>query len=177
MLAGASALALLGARRPELDWPRLWWPRLASGAGVALGGFIVLGSLHHGGPRVYLRHERQDRQHLVMAALIAAGGLTEAAGRTTAPARLGWPLALSAVAAMFLSHEQHGTGEARERSARTHRRLAFGLLATGAARTAEVLGLPGPWATVWPACGLAVAARLLAYREPAGTYEGPERGS
>jgi hypothetical protein len=170
VLAAAAGLSLLDAVRPELGWPGRWSSRAASGAGLALGGFIVLGSLHHGGPRLYLRHEHQDREHLQMAALIATGGGVAALGegRWTG---LGPASALAGVGALFLKHEQHGTGEARLRAERVHRRLGYSLLAAAGAKAADALGAPGPWRFAWPALGLAVAAQLLGYREPAGAYE------
>lgn len=170
MLGGAAVLALIDAVRPELGWPRRWWPRFAMGAGVALGGLILGGSLHHGGPRRYLRHEHQDREHLTMAAMIAGGGAVE----QFAPTRLsglGTAAALAGVGGMFLTHEQHGTGAAREQSERTHRRLGGSLIAAGTARAADALGVPGPWRFAWPALALGVSGQLVAYREPTGAYE------
>ena len=170
VLTGAGGLALLDALRPELRWPGRWWPWLATGAGVGLGGLILGGSLHHGGPVRYLRHEHQDRQHLQMAGLIAAGGLLEAVGDAT-PARLAWPAALAAVGALFLSHEQRGTGEAQAAARRAHVRLGWSIVAAGGAKAAEVLRVPGPWRLAWPLIALTVGAQLLAYREPGGAYE------
>lgn len=170
VLGGVGALALVDAVRPDLEWPRRWGPRLTVGAGAALSGLILGGSLHHGGPRRYLRHEHQDRQHLTMAAVIAAGGAVE---RLT-PGRAGGAgpaAALAAIGQMFLTHEQHGTGEARERAERAHRRLGLSLIAAGAARGADALGVPGPWRFAWPALALAVSGQLLTYREPPGAYE------
>ena len=170
VLAATSGLALLDTVRPELGWPGRWSPRFSLVAGAALGGGILAGTLHHGGPRAYLREEHQDREHMKMAAVITAGGLVESRG---APAigGVGGAAALAAIGAMFLSHEQHGTGEALKQSIATHRRLGTSLIAAGAAKAAHALGTPGPWGVVWPAVGLAVAAQLVAYREPEGAYE------
>jgi hypothetical protein len=170
VLAAAGGLALLDALRPELEWPRRWWPRVALGAGLALGALILGGSIHHGGPRLYLRHEHQDREHLQMAGLAAVGGLVEQLGDGAA-ARAGMPAALIGIGALFLGHEQHGTGEARDRAERTHKRLGRSLVAAGGARAADGFGLPGPWRYVWPTLTLAVAGQLIAYREPAGAFE------
>jgi hypothetical protein len=170
VLGVTSGLSLLDAVRPELGWPARWSARSATAAGMLLGGGILVGTLHHGGPRLYLRHEHQDREHLRMAALIATGGLVEASV-SAHPARLGGAAPLAGVGSMFLTHEQHGTGEALEKSKAAHRRLGLSLVAAGAAKAADALRLPGPWALVWPSLGLAVAAQLLGYREPAGAYE------
>lgn len=75
------------------------------------------------------------------------------------------------VGRMFLKHEQHGTGAAREQAERTHRRLGASLIAAGAARGADSLAVPGPWRFAWPLLALRVSVQLLAYREPAGAYE------
>lgn len=170
ILGVASGLALADAVNPDLDWPGRWWPRVVAGAGVALGGFILVGSAHHGGPRRYLKHEHQDRQHVEMAALVAAGGLIE----VLAPARVrefGWPAAMTAVGTMFVTHEQHGDDEARRKSERTHRILGASSIATGAAKAAAALRLPGPWKLAWPIAGIVTSAQLVAYREPTGAYE------
>jgi hypothetical protein len=105
-----------------------------------------------------------------MAAITAAGGLVESASEERV-SRLAGAAALAGVGAMFLAHEQHGSGEARVRAERTHRRLAFTLLGAGGAKAADALGAPGPWRLAWPFAALAVAAQLLAYREPPGAYE------
>jgi hypothetical protein len=172
VLGATSGLALVDAVNPELEWPRRWWPRIAPGAGYGLAAFILAGTAHHGGPRRYLRHEHQDRQHLQMAAALAAGGILDAAnvGRGS---RLGLAAAVASAGAMFLSHEQHGSGEARAEARRVHRRLGLSLIATGAAKGADGLEVPGPWRVAWPILGLATAAQLLAYREPTGAFEGP----
>jgi hypothetical protein len=170
VLGSSAGLALLDALRPELGWPRRWAPRLTAGAGAVLGLGILAGTLHHGGPRRYLRHEHQDRQHLRMAALIAGGGAAESAAGTGLGG-VGAAGALAGVGAMFLTHEQHGTGEALRRSRSAHTRLGAGLIAAGGAKAASALGLPGPWRYAWPALALGVSAQLLTYREPPGAYE------
>jgi len=170
VLAVSAALALLDARRPDLGWPGRWSPRMGVAAGVVLGGGILAGTLHHGGPRAYLRHERQDLEHVKMAAVITAGGLVEARAPAGA-GLLGGAGALAAIGAMFLAHEQHGTGEALERSMAAHRRLGRSLVAAAAAKAAHALRIPGPWRLTWPLAVLGVAALLLTYREPEGAYE------
>lgn len=170
VLAGSSALALADAVRPTLGWPGRWSPRFSLAAGVVLGGGILAGTLHHGGPRAYLRAELQDREHLKMAGVIAAGGLVESRD-PLGLARLGGAASLATVGAMFLGHEQHGTGEALAQSVATHRRLGMSLVAAGAAKAAHALRAPGPWHVAWPILALGVAAQLVAYREPEGAYE------
>lgn len=170
VLAVSGGLALLDAIRPGLGWPARWSARFSLGAGLVLGGGILAGTLHHGGPRAYLRHEHQDLEHIKMAGVIAAGALVETrnpAGR----GRLGGAASLAAIGAMFLEHEQHGTGDALEQSLATHRRLGMSLVAAGAAKAADALRLPGPWRLAWPLAALAVAVQLIAYREPEGAYE------
>lgn len=82
VLGVASTLSLADAARPDLGWPGRWSSRAAAGAGTVLGGGILVGTLHHGGPRRYLRHESQDREHMEMAALISTGGLIVAAAES-----------------------------------------------------------------------------------------------
>lgn len=105
-----------------------------------------------------------------MAALIAAGDGAESTAKTSLGG-LGGAGALAGVGAMFLAHEQHGTGEALRHSRAAHTRLGTSLTAAGGAKAASALGLPGPWRYVWPALALGVSAQLLAYREPEGAYE------
>lgn len=170
LLGVTSALALLDAARPDLDWPGRWSPRVAAGAGLVLGGGILAGTLHHGGPRRYLAHEHQDLEHLRMAAVIATGGLIESAGHERIVG-LGGAGALGTIGAMFLRHEQHGTGEALAKSISVHRRLGRSLIAAGLAKAAHSLRARGPWQFAWPMAGLVVATQLIVYREPGGAYE------
>ena len=170
VLAVSGGLALVDAVRPELGWPGRWSPRFSLAAGVVLGGGILAGTLHHGGPRAYLSHEHQDLEHIKMAAVIAAGGLVESRDHRGL-GRLGGAGSLAAIGTMFLRHEQHGTGEALEQSLTAHRRLGTSLIAAGAAKAAHAVRLPGPWALVWPLAALFVAAQLVTYREPEGAYE------
>ena len=172
MLGAMSALALVGALKPDLRWLARWSPRVAIGAGALLGSGILVGTLHHGGPRAYLSHEHQDVEHLRMAALIAAGGAIEAAVPDP-KAGIGGAGALAAIGVIFLRHEQHGTGEALRQARAAHRRLGSALVATGAAKAADSVSAPGPWRLVWPLLGLGVALMLLGYREPTGAYEDP----
>jgi hypothetical protein len=170
VLGIAGGLALLDATKRELEWPGRWWPRLTAAAGVALGGFIIGGTFHHGGPRLYLRHEHQDREHLEMAAIIAAGGTLEAVGRGRL-ARLATAAALTTIGRLFLAHEQHGRDEAQTRAKVVHQRLGYTLVLTGGAKAADALEIRGPWRVVWPVLALLVAAQLLRYSEPVGAFE------
>ena len=115
MLAVSSGLALLDALRPEPGCPGRRSPRSSAAAWPVLGGGILAGTLHHGGPRAYLRHEDQDLEHMKMAGVITAGGLAEASD-PDGPGRLGGAAALAAIGTMFVRHEQHGTGDALRQS-------------------------------------------------------------
>ena len=170
MLAASGGLAFGDALRPGLVWPGRWSPRFSLAAGALLAGGILVGTLHHDGPGAYLRHEHQDLEHMKMAAVIAAGGLLESRDPSCF-GRLGGAASLATIGAMFLGHEQHGTGEALEESVATHRRLGVSLLAAGAATAAHALRAPGPWGVAWPVLALAAAAQLVSYREPEGAYE------
>jgi hypothetical protein len=170
VLAGSSGLALLDAMRPDLGWPGRWSPRVSTAAGALLGSGILIGTLHHGGPSRYLRHEHQDREHLQMAAIITAGGLVESRRRLPLGG-LGGAASMAAIGGMFLRHEQHGSAYALQKSLAAHRRLGLSLLAAGVAKAADTVRLPGPWRFGWPVLALGVAGQLLAYREPPGAYE------
>jgi hypothetical protein len=104
-----------------------------------------------------------------MAALIASGAGVETVGNARL-AGLGTAGALAGVGALFLKHEQHGSGEARAQAERAHR-LGYSLLAAAGAKAADTVRAPGPWRFTWPALGLTVAGPLLTYRESAGAYE------
>ena len=107
---------------------------------------------------------------MAMAGVIAAGGLLEWR-LGPGSGELAGAASLATIGAMFLKHEQHGSGEALQRSLAVHRRLGASLVAAGAAKSAHALRFPGPWRVVWPLLGFAVAAQLIGYREPPGAYD------
>lgn len=140
---------------------------LLTGAGALLAIGLVGGSFEHGGPVTFFEADHQ-REHLQMAGLLTAGGIAQRAGRI---GRLLSSVATARIGQMFLTHEQHGTGQAAEVSKGKHERLGRTILA--AAGTAalgealEVRALKAASAALLLASGL----QLIAYREPEGAYE------
>ena len=144
---------------------------MLAGAGWLLGLGLITGSFEHGGPLTFFRADHQQREHLQMAALLAAGGIVRRGGRVGRVAAAG---TTARIGQMFLTHEQHGTGEAAREARGQHQRLGKTILAAAATGAlGEVMGkrwLRAMAATLLTLSGL----QLVAYREPAGAYE-PER--
>jgi hypothetical protein len=146
---------------------------LLTGAGLLLGLGLIAGSGHHGGPRTFFAADHQQREHLQMAGLLAAGGLARRGGRIGRVAAAG---ATARIGQMFLTHEQHGTGEAAAEAKGKHERLGKTILAGAAAGAiGEVLG--NRWLRA-AAAGLLMLSgfQLLTYREPEGAYEEMAQG-
>lgn len=141
---------------------------LLAGAGSVLGLGLIAGSFHHGGPVTYFKADHQQRQHLQMAGLITGAGMSRRAGtlgRVVASGLVG------KVGHMFLTHEQHGTGEAAEIAKAKHQRLGQTILAgAGTIAVGDLFG----WKLVGAAGSvlmLAAGLQLLTYKEPEGAYE------
>ena len=143
--------------------------RFLLGAGGLLGLGLIAGSFHHGGPRAFFAADHQQRQHLQMAGLITAAGAARNLGRlgTLASGAL-----IAMVGQMFLTHEQHGTGQAAAEAKAKHQRLGHTIVAGSAlgalgdiarARTARAAG-----ALTMISAGL----QLMTYHEPEGAFEG-----
>jgi hypothetical protein len=167
IICGAGGLllweALSGQRRAEKAASNL-----LTGAGLLLGLGLLGGSIEHGGPTTFFRADHQQREHLQMAGLLTAGGLARRGGRIGKVAAAG---ATARIGQMFLTHEQHGTGEAAAKAKGKHVRLGKTILAGAAAGAiGEVLG--NRWLRA-AAAGLLMLSgfRLLTYREPEGAYE------
>lgn len=168
-VSSVSALRAAVADRQESDR----WPVLTAAAGLVLSGGLLAVSGHHGGPARLFREDPQQRQHFVMGGLITAGAIGEVASRRTSPGplKLLWPASVGAVGWMFLTHAQHGTGEAVVRARRAHRRLGATFVAAAGARLASLLMESRLLAFAWPSALLSAAVQLVVYREPEGAYE------
>jgi hypothetical protein len=167
IISGAGGLLLRDALRDDKGNERLA-SNLLAGAGGLLGLGLVLGSLEHGGPVTFFKADHQQREHLQMATLLTAGGLARRAGRigktltTLATARIGQ---------MFLTHEQHGTGEAAVAAKGKHERLGRTILAAASlSALGEFFDLKAARAG-GAALLLGSGAQLISYREPEGAYE------
>jgi hypothetical protein len=152
---------------------RRTWPAAAAAGGTLLAGGLLAAGGHHGGPRRFLETDRQQRQHVIIGVALTAGAIAELAadGRWRAGLRSVWPSVLIGVGTSFITHQQHGTPRALERTLRFHRTLGATLIGAGAARAAELVTRWKPLRFAWPSLLLGAAVQLLTYREPEGAYE------
>jgi|SRR6266511_4228185 len=139
-----------------------------AGAGTLLGVALVGGSFEHGGPAQFFRADHQQREHLEMATLLTAGGLARRFGRV---GKILGSAATARIGQMFLTHEQHGTGEAAAVAKGKHEMLGKTIL--GAAATSAIGDLFDLKALRAVGAALLVLSglQLVAYREPEGAYE------
>ncbi len=179
VLAAASVSALL----ETLDvlsggWVYVW-PGLLVAAGLFLP-LVIFGHGHetyeHMGGRAAMLQDPQQRQHLVMAAILLLAGSAEIVALAGGSPILHyiWPLGLAVVGVMFVIHTQRGTDEATLKAVRIHRILGSTIILAALARGIQhSLGATrGLWAYAWSVILLIVAFQLLIYREPEGTYGG-----
>lgn len=141
---------------------------LLAGAGSLLGLGLIGGSFDHGGPVTFFMADLQQRQHLEMAALLTTGGLARRAGRFGS---LVWGAALARIGQMFLTHEQHGSGEAAAIARGMHQRLGRTILAAAVTVTAGELTRSRWLRAVGSALPIASGIQLAIYREPVGAFE------
>ena len=184
LFAAVGLIALLQA----LGWTggaaRYASPVLLILAGVFLP--VLLFGHSHGtaGHSREIARDPQQRQHLVMAALILVAGIAElalAAGwLAMRPVIYVWPAALVVIGIMFMLHTQHGDHAAMARAVRFHRLLGAAIVLAGGASAAQRAAgdLTGALAFAAPLLLLVVAGLLVTYREPSGAYEagGEARG-
>jgi hypothetical protein len=159
---------------------RLLWPALLLTAGVILLGYLLIP--HHGLDRAddqwrFVLGDVQQRQHVILALLVAIGGgsdlLYRASRLHSRLWQLGMPAAAATIGLLFALHAQHGTNEAVARATLIHRALGILLIITGVLRASEVLtARHRRWlSTAWPLTLLAASVLLVVYREPEGAYE------
>ena len=179
---------------PARSWVRFLWPSLVVGSGIFLPACLLL---HHGLRNIgfswrLITSDHRQWLHLAMALLLLAAGTAELLYRSrrvgSAAWQLAWPAVLVTIGALFIVHQQHGTGEAVARAAMVHRFLGGALVAAGLARGVELrVASALRWArVVWPALLLLAAGLLVTYREPAAAFRidpatqgqpGPARGN
>ena len=181
VLAAAALLALAeaaGHRRD--DRGRITWPAIILFAGIVLLAYLLFP--HHGLSNTrtqwaFIFGAPQQRQHVLLAALVVIGGgaeLLSRRGRLRARAwRLVWPMTAVTAGILFVAHPQHGTSEAIARAVTLHRWIGALLIMTGVVRAGEVLSATRAWWVrySWPVALLAAAVLLALYREPEGAYE------
>jgi hypothetical protein len=168
ILAFVGVLALLSAFNIA-PWAATTWPSLILFAGFAL--LLLIYPRHPVSDWPAIWRDAQQRQHTIMAATICAAGAAELLKARYSALAYVWPLGLFVVGGLFLTHAQHGTGEAVRRAVWQHRLLGGTLVAAGLLHAAEI-GMDSSLAgRLWPGLLLAAAAQLVFYREPAGAYE------
>lgn len=181
VLAAAALLALAEAagRRGD-DRERITWPATIVFAGIGLFAYLLFP--HHGLSNArtqwaFIFGVPQQRQHVILAALVVIGGgaeLLSRRGRLRGRAwRLVWPIAAITAGTLFVAHPQHGTSEAVAGAVTLHRWIGTLLIVTGVVRAGEVLSATRAWWVrySWPLALLAAALLLALYREPQGAYE------
>lgn len=144
---------------------------------LAAGAFLPIFLFGHGhgtpGHAKEVAADSQQRQHLVMAALLFVSGFAQlalsAGWVTTMALAYVWPGALAIIGVMFMLHTQHGDHAAMQKAIRFHRLLGTILVLSGVAYVVA-LHQGRAFAHVHGALLLVVAALLITYREPEGAY-------
>jgi hypothetical protein len=166
VLAAVGVLALLHGF--GVAWASTAWPLLILLSGVVLLGLIY--PLHPPSDWPTLWRDPQQRQHTIIAAVLAVAGTTE----LLRGGGYVWPAALLVIGVLFLTHTQHGRAVAR--AVLLHRILGITMIGAGLLRAIEVGTGAGVFAFLWPLALLAAAAQLIVYREPEGAFEGGGHG-
>ena len=180
VVLGAAAFVMVAESMAWFRQARFIWPTIVAGAGVMLWLYMLIP--HHGlnqatAQWTFVFGDAQQRQHLLIASLMATGGWAELQSRRGRLAArswaFAWPAALIVIGVLFFVHTQHGTGEAVAAALSEHRQIGAAFVLTGVlgaaaayrARAAKWLGL----ATALALAG--TSALLVTYREPPGAYE------
>ena len=160
-------------------WASTAWPVLVVTAGLLL--LIAIYPRHPVGDWSLIWGEPQQRQHTMIAVALVAGGIAVLLKPRLPGLGVVWPGALVLAGILFLTHAQHGTGEAVRKAVRRHRILGATLILAGLIAASAVWTSNAALAELWPVVLLVAALQLLLYREPAGAYEaahaGHDRGS
>ena len=158
----------------ETAWASIAWPVLVLMAGLLL--LLAIYPTHPLGDWPLIWRDPQQRQHTIIALALIAAGTAELF--RSSPGGLGWvwPGALALIGILFLTHAQHGTGQAVERAVRRHRFLGATLILAGLSAAVAAWTSNAALAVLWPVVLLAAAAQLLVYREPEGAYETAHAG-
>ena len=171
LLAAVGLLALL-ATLGSAEWPNTVYAGLMVAAGVVL--LIALYPRHPVSDWGTIWSDPQQRENTIMAAAVGLAGVAELLARGRSPFGFAWPAALALIGTLFLTHAQHGTGEAMGRAVRRHRWIGATAMAAGVLRLLSVIQLGGVSGRWWPIAVLAVATQLLLYRVPEGAFEAPD---
>lgn len=168
LLGAVGVLALLG-NIGIVSWASTAWPILILVAGIVL---LIL---------IYPRHplmdwhaiwqDGQQRQHTLIAIIIAVAGAAELLRSSGSAWVYVWPAATILIGVLFLVHEQHGTSAAATKAVWLHRLLGLTVIVAGLLRLGEIISGASLFAILWPLALLAAAMQLILYREPQGAYE------
>lgn len=169
VLLGVVGILALLAGTGLATWVSTIWPILILVAGVLL--LILIYPRHPPEDWPAIWHDKQQRQHTIMAAAIAVGGAAELLRSSSFAWGFVWPGAMLLIGGMFLTHAQHGTSEAAVKAVRLHRLLGLSVITAGLLRALEMIGGATIFSLLWPLALLAAAAQLILYREPEGAYE------
>lgn len=167
LLGAVGALAIVG-NLGLAAWASTAWPILILVAGVLLLALIYPRHPLSDWPAIW--QDPQQRQHTIMAAAIAVAGAAELLRGSNPAWGYVWPAATLLIGVMFLTHAQHGTGEAVVKAVWQHRMLGITAIIAGLLRVAEIGTGASAFAILWPIGLLAAAAQLIIYREPEGAY-------
>lgn len=180
ILLAAVALIAIGEATGIIKNKYIWLGLIVI-AGLFLIGFLLL---HHGlgNFKLVLKlilSDGQQRQHLLMAALLTVAGISEIFFRAKGVGLLqyAWPLSIGIIGLMFLIHEQHGSSEAVEWATKIHRYLGVLLVLVAVCIFLNIFLLPRKaWlAFLWPVLLIITSIFLFIYKEPKGAYENEKK--
>src|SRR3989338_8183278 len=177
IVAGIAFIQALGYWRSQKAL--YLWPIIILVSGLSLPFFAFA---HHINGELALAwkatiSDPQQRQHMIMAILVALAGIAEVAYlRSQAKhlvLRFMFPIALGIIGVMFIIHPQHGTSEAVLKAVIIHKYLGTVLIVSAVFRPVDVITKQTrKWITfVWVLFLVAAAVLLISYREPQGAYQ------
>lgn len=168
LLGVVGVLALLNSLGVA-PWASTAWPILILVAGVLL--LLLIYPRHPLADWPTIWRDPQQRQHTIMAAAIAVAGAAELLRGNSPSWGYVWAGVMLLIGILFLTHMQHGTGEAVRKAVWQHRLLGITAILAGLLRLTEMITGAAIWSILWPLGLLAAAAQLIWYREPEGAFE------
>lgn len=152
-------------------WASTVWRFLALLAGIAL--IIIIYPRHPVSEWGLIWRDPQQRQHTLIAVVIILAGIAELVQANAGVSVLQsvWPIALIIIGALFMTHTQHGHGDAVHQAVLRHRILGITIMAAGLLRLLEIVIPSNVLAILWPIALLIAAFQLVIYREPGGAFD------
>lgn len=159
---------------------RLLWPAILLTAGIFLPLFMLT---HHGLGMVHesfhiVTQDPQQFQHLMMALLLMAAGLTRVLLLKGILKNIFWdlvrPICFFTIGLMFLMHAQHGTADAVSWAVTVHKYLGAIIILSSLLQIAAITYFPQGKAAAIAGAVLLLSSGffLLSYSEPQGAYTG-----